>query len=499
MPIAVASKTLMSSFDLYMTWRQRRNFSPTIKPSERISKLIPTTKFHKAQAYCHAKSTFQLVTGSIQVVMDALSTIFFVSPYFWNKAERFAPTSELQQTLVYLSMMSLVSLVLGLPESIYSTFVLEARFGFNKTTVRTFIIDHIKNLFLSAALGFPMVSILYYVLRVVLQYDPLIIATALWSFGSLLMVLMLWLFPNVIAPMFNTFTPMSDDSPLKGRVERIAASLNFPLSGIYVVDGSRRSSHSNAYIFGFFRKYICIYDTLLTQCAEAAKLNHEKDEQSAIIGRGANEQSNGTMTPAEDSDNAAKDNSDASDKGNKFEGGEDVVAVVCHELGHWKNGHLGKGVAKALVHTFVVCVLYGLTAGNQELFESFGFSSVSQPVIIGLILFSNMLSPLDDLMQPWHNYMSRKFEYEADGFAKKMDMAQPLGDALVRMTVDNLSNMNPDPLYSMWNYSHPTLLERLDALGVSPSMPIVELQKDANTNGTMVDESETSMLSKKDQ
>lgn len=446
MPVAVVSKLVVATFDLYMTYRQRKCFAPYHEPSPRVAELIPRTKFERAQAYGRAQSTFQLITGGINTILEACATIFYLPPALWMIAGKFSSKSELKQTLMFSMLLSVVSTLTELPASVYHTFVLEARFGFNKTRVSTFIMDLLKGLLLSAVIGLPMITLLFYVLNAVASYDAVVVASALWCVAAGLTVLMLYLFPVVIAPMFNTFTPMAD-GVVKTRVQQLAAQLKFPLDKIYVVDGSRRSKHSNAYIFGLFRKYICIFDTLLEQSRTAE---------------------------------------------------DGVVAVVCHELGHWQYGHLGKGVAKALLYQFVVGLLYAVTAGNKDLFRSFGFTT-GTPVIIGMILFNNMLSPLDDLMQPMHNWVSRKFEYEADAFAKQRDMAQPLGDALVRMSVENLSNMNPDPLYSMWNYSHPTLLERLDALNVFPKVALNLTDDQQSSVSTTIDNDSDTSESKKDQ
>lgn len=446
MPVAVAAKIIVSSFDLYMTYRQRCRFASHHKPSSRISALIPEHKFKRSQQYGWAKSTFQLVTGSFDTLLEATLTLMYVPPMLWAFAGRFSSTSELQQSLIFIVLMSLMSTVIELPQSIYNTFVLEARFGFNRTTVATFITDLVKGLALSAVLGLPLNCLFFYILRAVAPYNPFTVAATIWAFAALLTLIFLYLVPTFIAPLFNKFTPLSDGA-LKTRVEEMAKSLKFPLDKIYVIDGSRRSSHSNAFIFGLFKKYICIFDTLLDQ-------------------------------------------SEGNDDG--------VVSIVCHELGHWQYGHLGRNIMKALVYQFIVALLYALTAGNVDLFRSFGYTS-GTPVIIGLILFNEMLSPLDDMLQPLNNWLSRKDEYQADFYAKKRGMAQPLGDALVRMSIENLSNMNPDPLYSTWNYSHPTLLERLDALDISPTVvKSQDTDTDSSTTQSVTEDYADSFSEKKD-
>lgn len=353
----------------------------------------------------------------MDAILEALTTCYFLMPFLWHRASRVYPSSELRQTFVFCIYLTIFSTVVQLPASIYSTFVLEARFGFNRTTVATFITDMLKDFMLTILLGFPLLTLVYYVLRITSTYNVLTVASVMWLVMSILIVVLRYLHPLVIAPLFNKFTPLPAGS-LKTKLQQLSHQLRFSLDEIYVIDGSRRSSHSNAFIFGLIRKYICLYDTLLQKSGD----DHQQ-----------------------------------------------TVSVICHELGHWSHAHLLKQTFIGLTHLFIVLLLYANTAGNNNLYYSFGFRDGSTPLIIGLMLFNNILSPVDDLLQPLQNLLSRRFEYEADAFAKSRGYAQPLAEALVQMSIDNLSNMSPDPIYSAWNYSHPTLLERLDALRVSPS------------------------------
>ncbi|CAN8076569.1 unnamed protein product [Agarophyton chilense] len=423
MQVCVAAKLLVTVFELYVSLRQHRRFHPHQRPSKRLAPIVPLDKFHKSQTYCRAKSTFDIVTTIIDACLSTLLTLSFVNPRFWQFSSRFSAGSELRQTLVFAAVTTLFSTVIDLPASIYKTFILEAKYGFNRTTVGTFVADMMKGLLLSVVLGAPILTLLFYVLRYFSVYSPLTIAFGLWITLSVIVVSMLFVYPLVIAPMFNKFDPLPEGD-LKQKLTALAQRLKFPLDKMYVIDGSRRSSHSNAYIFGLTKKYICIYDSLLEQT------KHEDDQ---------------------------------------------VVSILCHELGHWKYSHLLLGVVISLTQIFVTCVLYGITSGNEDLFLSFGYTN-GMPLVIGLMLFNELLSPIDSLLSPLQNMLSRRFEYQADAFAKEQGMEKKLGDALVTISVSNLSNMSPDPLYSAWNYSHPTLLERLDALNVTPEP--VEPKKD---------------------
>lgn len=356
-----------------------------------------------------------MVSTVIEAVLGATFTLGLLNPRFWNLAGRLASKSELLQTLVFATIGILFATIIELPSSIYSTFILEAKFGFNRTSVKTFVADLFKGLALYAVLGSAILSLLYYVLSYFSTYSPITVACGLWLVISTITISMMIVYPSVIAPLFNKFDPLPEGD-LKVKLVKLASRLKFPLDKMYVIDGSRRSSHSNAYIFGLTKKYICIYDSLLEQT------------------KGSDDQ---------------------------------VVSILCHELGHWKYSHLLLGVLISLTQIFVTCLLYGITAGNPDLFLSFGYTD-GMPLLIGLLLFNEVLSPIDSLLSPLQNMLSRHFEYQADEFAKGEGMADELGEALLTISISNLSNMAPDPLYSAWNYSHPTLVERLDALNVTP-------------------------------
>lgn len=411
----IACKLIAATFDLYVTRRQHANHAPHHPPSPRLARLIPLPKFAAAQQYCRAKSAFQLFTILIETALESTLLLTYFLHRLWTLAAPYSRGSELRHTLVFFVLYGLVATVLDLPTSLYSTFVLEVRFGFNRTTPRTFVSDLLKQLALSVVLGLPMVTVLFHVLRFFAAYSPVTVAAGLFAIMASFLLFMMVLYPSVIAPLFNKFTPL-EDGVLKEKLVAMAASLRFPLDKMYVIDGSRRSSHSNAFVFGIWRKYICIYDSLLDQ-------TDGKDEQ--------------------------------------------VVSVLCHELGHWYHSHTVYGLLFGLLRLSLTCAFYALAAGNVHLFKSFGFVD-DQPVLIGLLLLSEVMSPLDELWGPLGNSLSRYWEYQADAFARKQGMAEELGKALVGMSISNLSNMSPDRLYSTWNYSHPTLLERLDALEVSP-------------------------------
>ena len=217
-------------------------------------------------------------------------------------------------------------------------------------------------------------------------------------------------------PLFNKFTPL-EEGVLRTRIEALASSLAFPLTKLFVCDGSKRSSHSNAYFFGFFNsKRIVLFDTLLEQATN-----------------------------------------------------DEIVAILGHELGHWKLWHTAQGFIIQQLYTFSLFYVFGRCMHDPELFASFGFATSGNkeqlPVVIGFLLFSSTVwAPVDHFLSFLVTLNTRKNEFQADAFAVDLGHAPGLQSGLTKLAIENLSNMNPDPLYSAYHYSHPPLLERLHAI-----------------------------------
>lgn len=266
--------------------------------------------------------------------------------------------------------------------------------------------DMIKGIILSIIIGPPVVAAII----VIVQKGGPYLAIYLWGFMFVLSLVMMTIYPTLIAPLFNKFTPLPEGE-LRDKIENLASSLRFPLKKLFVVDGSTRSSHSNAYMYGFFKnKRIVLYDTLIQQCKNV----------------------------------------------------EEVVAVIAHELGHWKLNHTMYSFIAVQILTFLQFGGYTLVRNSKDLFQSFGFDT--QPVLIGLIIFQHTVTPLQHLVSFGLNLVSRSFEFQADAFAKKLGYATPLRAGLVKLQEENLSAMNTDPWYSTYHYSHPPLVERLAAI-----------------------------------
>ncbi|KAJ0395545.1 hypothetical protein P43SY_003013 [Pythium insidiosum] len=461
---ALVFATLLYVFDTYLDWRQHRKFHETEFPprleaairdlgdfSVRSSKkkvgegvgegksetekaedegekksLIDATleKFDKSRAYGLDKSTFGFVSGAYTQIESTAFLLLGYLPFMWMASGRALeyvgvdPSHEVFRTLMLLTLTTIRDTIVGLPFSLYSTFVIEARHGFNKQTLKLFFTDKLKTFMLFIVIGYPVIAALIYVIR----WGGELFYFYVWAFLFVFSIVMITIVPVFIMPLFNKFTPL-EEGELRSRIEALASSLSFPLTKLFVVDGSKRSSHSNAYFFGFFKsKRIVLYDTLLEQATH-----------------------------------------------------DEIVAVLGHELGHWKLWHTMQGFLIQQVYTFALFYVFGLCMNDASLFASFGFATqdtaVEKPVIIGFMLFaSTMWAPIEHVLSFLVTLNTRKNEFQADAFAVDLGHAQALQSGLTKLAIENLSNMNPDPLYSAYHYSHPPLLERLTAIGARDAL-----------------------------
>jgi STE24 endopeptidase len=303
--------------------------------------------------------------------------------------------------------------IISLPFAWYSQFKLEDRFGFNTTTVKTWVLDRLKGLLLAVLLGFPLLAL---VLKLIEWTGP-----NWWIWAAVTVIafqlLLLLISPAVIMPLFNKFTPLPEGSTLRERLFALAQRTHFPTRSIEVMDGSKRSHHSNAFFTGFgrFRK-IVLFDTLVAQLAE-----------------------------------------------------QELESVLAHEIGHYKKRHVVKLLCVSIAGVFIGFAAVAWLAGQQWFYRAFGFEYhagfATANIVPAMLLFALLAGTISFWFSPLVHMWSRRFEYEADAFAQAtMGEAQPLIQALRKLTEKNLSNLTPHPLYSGFYYSHPTLLEREKAL-----------------------------------
>jgi len=299
----------------------------------------------------------------------------------------------------------LVFSITSLPINLYSTFGLETKFGFNKTTIGLYIADKVKALILGLVIGVPFLFVIFWLMDVMGQF------WWIWAvvFISGFQLLMIVIFPTFIAPWFNKYEPLKEGE-FRERILALAERIGFKTSGIYSMDGSKRSAHSNAYFTGIGKaKRIVLFDTLIEQ-----------------------------MT---------------TDQG---------LAVLAHEMGHYKMKHIRRMLIVQTVFLFVGLYILSLLVDYPPLFAAFGLTPSNHAA---LVLFSLLSGPATFYLGPLMNLLSRKHEYEADCFAAlTLRDGKPMEEALVNLTVKNLSNLTPHPWYSAYHYSHPTPTERIAAI-----------------------------------
>jgi STE24 endopeptidase len=406
--VAVAFCTAIYLFQQFVNLRQHRRLLEKSIPS-RIKAIVKPDEFEKSRIYSLDKSSFAFVVQFFGY-LDVLYLMYQVYPKIWGVSGRLAAqylsgATEVRQSLVFLGIMTVIGKVVSLPFELYSTFVIEKRHGFNKQTLGLFFTDLVKGLLLTAVFGGASVAALVYIVR---RFGDRFFL-ALWLFSVAFQLFILLIFPTVIQPLFNKFDPLPEGT-LKSKIEALARRLSFPLGKIFVMDGSKRSSHSNAYFFGFFSKRIVLFDTLISQNTE-----------------------------------------------------DEICAVLGHELGHWKHWHTLQMLAVSNIHLLAIFFGFSRIYGDQRVYDAFGFTG-EQPVVIGMMLFMLFLSPAEVIMAFLINMLSRHNEFQADRFAVKLGYGELLQSALIKLQVENKGNMNPDWMYSTMHYSHPPLVQRLDAI-----------------------------------
>ena len=399
--------------DLVVEQLNLRRLSPEIP--EEFRGVYDAEKYAKSQRYTREGVRFGLIESSL--LLPVTIGFILLGGFGWvDGLARSAGWGMIPTGLLFAGALGLLSTFAGLPFKIYDTFVIEAKYGFNRTTVGTFVADLFKGLALGAVLGgLVMAGILWFFARAG-EWAWLYA----WGALAVFQLVLMYLAPVVILPLFNKFIPL-EDGELRQAIERYAASQNVPLSGIFKIDGSRRSTKSNAYFTGFGRtKRIALYDTLI-----------EKHTTAELVG------------------------------------------VLAHEVGHYKLGHIRKFIAVSLVSSLLMFWILSKFIAVPGLYEAFRvpFAPVQgdAPIYAGLLFFGFLYAPISMVLGLLGNILSRKHEYEADAFAASTTgTSGPMIDALKKLSVDNLSNLTPHPLKVFLEYSHPPVLARIAALRRHP-------------------------------
>jgi STE24 endopeptidase len=392
-------------------------------PAE-LEGIYDQEKYRKSQQYEKSKRKFSFVLETLTLLVMAF--MLLAGGFAWvDSIVRHYTHQPIPMALLFFGILGLASNLLSLPFDAYHVFVIEERFGFNRTTVRTFVLDRLKGLLLSVIIGGGLLSLIILIYESTGNYFWIIA----WGVITFFMVFMSMFYSNLIVPLFNKQKPL-DPGPLRDAIEAFATGVRFRLKNIYVIDGSKRSKKANAYFTGLgMKKRIVLYDTLIN-------------------------------------DHTA----------------EELVAILAHEIGHYKKKHTLTGIILSTLQTGIMMFILSLFIRKdsfiaQALCQALsGFSGipVKQSFHVGILAFGLLYSPLSFLLGLMMNLISRKHEYAADRFAGIHHNPSSLMNALKKLSVNNLSNLRPHPAYVFFYYSHPPLLQRLDALkkiGNAESVP----------------------------
>ena len=398
-------------FSNILDYINHRNWKDEI-PNE-LEDFYDKEKYKKAKNYALSKNKIGLFSSSISFIL-VISLLFFngygiidqfANSDFFKSFESLKINSSFIQSGVFFLILFILNSVISIPFSYYNTFVIEEKFGFNKTTKSTFFIDIIKSTFLSLFIGGILLFLALFL------YDNLNEGFWLWLWIglSLLMILVNMFYADLIVPIFNKLTPLGDGE-LRNKIEKYSKDVGYLLKNIYVIDGSKRSTKANAFFSGLGpRKTIALYDTLIEK--------HTENE---------------------------------------------LVAVLAHEVGHFKKKHIFSGLIMSIIQIGIMSFFFELCLKLPEISIALGGSESS--FHLGLVGFSIVFSPISILSGIIMNYNSRKNEFEADAYAKETFNGEDLSLALKKLSVDSLSNIYPHPLYVFFHYSHPPLIQRLRAL-----------------------------------
>jgi STE24 endopeptidase len=406
--IAVLISILQTLFEQYLNFRQlkRLNNYETLPKSLEPFK-VEYDEYKKSKIYSKDKKQFAIITDLFKTLLDISLKIFFYYPYIWKLCGAIITylgyeDSEYKRIPIIILIETIRENFISIPFDLYGDFVIEERHGFNKKTIGLFIKDTLTSFALGIILTIPITLGLVKVIEIGGKYFYIYVEI----FVIIVAFLMITIYPHFIAPLFNKFTEL-EEGKLKEKINALAKKVDFPLTKVFVIDGSKRSSHSNAYFFGLGKnKRIVLYDTLLKQMSD-----------------------------------------------------EEILAVLCHELGHWQYGHMWKQMINAFLQIFVIFYLYGFFSTNDQLFQSFGFDEKS--IIIGIGLFMRLYAPISFVLGAISLKLSRTFEFQADSYAVDFGYGSLLCSGLIKLFKENSGDMDPDPLYASFHYTHPTFVERL--------------------------------------
>jgi len=372
---------------------------------EEFEGVYDENTYARSQEYTRENTRFGFIAGTFNLAV--LITFWFAGGFNWlDQWARSFGYGEIITGLIFIGALMIGRSLLSLPFSIWSTFVIEERFGFNKTDAKTFASDLGKGLLLSVLIGAPLLAGIIAFFAYGGQWAWVWAWLAVTAFS----MIMQYVAPTWIMPLFNKFEPL-EDGELRQAIEEYADKVDFPLQGVYVMDGSKRSSKSNAFFTGFGKnKRIALFDTLIEK--------HTTDE---------------------------------------------LVAVLAHEIGHYKKKHIVKNMVITVLHTGIMFALLSLFLQVPALYDAFYMDQMS--VYAGLLFFGLLYSPIESILGIFMQMLSRKHEFEADRYAaNSIEKPEEMVNVLKKLSKDNLSNLTPHPFYVFLNYSHPPVLRRIEEI-----------------------------------
>ena len=389
-------------FENYLEYLNTKRMGAKL-PAE-LKGVYDEEKYTKQQAYQKENHRFGMITGTFSFLITLAMFAFYGFAYVDSIAWDFTSQAILA-ALLFFGIIMFASDIITMPFSVYDTFVIEEKYGFNKTTPKTFVLDQLKGWILGAIIGGGLLALIIFIY----QKTQNMFWIYAWAVVAVFSIFMTMFYSNLIVPLFNKQTPL-EEGDLRTAIQKFAEKVGFKLDNIFVINGSKRSTKANAYFTGLgAKKRIVLYDTLIEEM--------ENDE---------------------------------------------IVAVLAHEIGHYKKKHVTQGLFISLVQTGIVLFIFSMLIDNPYLSKALG---VEEPNFhIGLVAFGILYSPVSFVLGIFMNQLSRKNEFQADAFAAHHFNPEPLSSALKKLSQKNLSNLTPHPKYVFFNYSHPPLLERLNHL-----------------------------------
>ncbi|MCP4607139.1 MAG: M48 family metallopeptidase [Planctomycetes bacterium] len=372
---------------------------------DEVKGIYDEDRYQKSQQYLRETTQLRLIRSSLALV----ATIVFILIGGFNWIDEIARDFDLNSIptgLIFIAILALGSMVLSFPFTVYSTFVIEQKYGFNTTTVRTFISDRLKGLILAVIIGGPVIAVILWFFE---EMGDMAWVYA-WIGVSAFILIIQFVAPILIMPLFNKFTPL-EDADLKEAITDYARKQDFAMKGVFTMDGSKRSTKANAFFTGFGRsRRIVLFDTLVNNMSKA-----------------------------------------------------EIISVLAHEMGHYKLKHIVQGILVSIATIGLMFDILSLFMENEGLSDAFKMDEVS--VYASLVFFAFLYSPIDGVISVLTNTLSRRWEYQADTYsATTIEQPEAMITALRKLGSANLANLTPHPVYVFMNYSHPPLVQRIKAI-----------------------------------